>query len=308
MRVKLLGTAAGGGFPQWNCDCRNCRAARAGEARAAPRLQSCVAVGDESGASWFLIGASPDLRAQLESLPRPPGGPARIRVVEGILLPSADLDQVLGLFLLREGDPLRIFATPAVRRAVSEGLNLERVLGSYCGIEWVALEPDRDVALLRADGHPTGLTVRPFPVPGKPPRYRERSALSDPFDTIGFRVVDERTGGRLIVAPGLGSLDDALVEVLSHADALLLDGTFWGEHELAEVRGQIGATPASAMGHLPVGGRGGSLERLAGAPVGRKIYIHVNNTNPMVLDDSPERRRVEASGFEVGRDGWEFRL
>src|SRR4051812_22594344 len=113
MRVKLLGTAAGGGFPQWNCDCPNCRSARAREARASPRLQCCVAVGDDAGARWFLVGASPDIRAQVEALPRRSGGPARGSVVEGILLPSADLDQALGLFVLREGDPSRVFATPA---------------------------------------------------------------------------------------------------------------------------------------------------------------------------------------------------
>jgi pyrroloquinoline quinone biosynthesis protein B len=307
MRVKLLGTAAGGGFPQWNCDCPNCLAARAGEPRASPRLQCCVAIGDDDGRRWFLIGASPDIRAQLEMLPRPSGGRSRGSVVEGVLLPSADLDQALGLFALREGDPIRVFATPAVQRALREGLNLDGVLGEYCGVEWPPLPVDRPGELTWHDGALSGITCRAFAVPGKPPRYRERAATPDPLDSVGFRLVDERTGGRLIVAPGLAGLDDALVGRLADCDVLLLDGTFWGERELEEVRRQA-STPASAMGHLPVGGPGGSLERLADLPVPRKIYLHINNTNPMLLDDSPERKEFEAAGFEVGRDGLEFSL
>jgi pyrroloquinoline quinone biosynthesis protein B len=308
MRVKLLGTAAGGGFPQWNCDCRNCRSARAGETWASSRLQCSVAIGDDDGESWFLIGASPDIRAQVEALPRRSAMRARRRVVEGILLPSADLDQTLGLFMLREGDPLRVFATPGVRRAVCEGLNLEGVLGSYCGVEWVPLPVERAGALQRADGRPSGLTCRAFSVPGKPPRYREAVASPDPLDVVGIRVVDERTGGRLTVAPGLAGLDGALVERLADCDVLLIDGTFWDQHELDQVVRDGRSATASAMGHLPVGGADGSLERLARLTVGRKIYIHVNNTNPMILDDSPERRAVDAAGFEVGRDGQEFCL
>jgi pyrroloquinoline quinone biosynthesis protein B len=308
MRIKLLGTAAGGGFPQWNCACANCQRARTGEARARPRLQCCSAVADDRGERWFLVGASPDIRMQVEALPRQTGKTARGSVVQGILLPSADLDQTLGLFVLREGEPLRVFATPAVRRAVCEGLNLDGVLGRYCGVEWPPLPVARPAALQWADGTPSGITCCAFSVPGKPPRYREGVAPADPLDAVGFRFVDERTGGRLIVAPGIASLDDALVEHLGDCDALLVDGTFWDEHELDQVAEKATSTPASAMGHLPVGGVGGSLGRLAKLPVSRKIFIHVNNTNPMILDDSAERREVEAKGFDVGCDGLEFSL
>ena len=179
MRIKLLGTAAGGGFPQWNCDCTNCRSARAGEARASPRLQCCVAVGDDEGDRWFLVGASPDIRAQVEALPRRSRGPARGSVVEGILLPSADLDQTLGLFVLREGEPLRVFATPAVRRALCEGLNLDSVLGPYCGVEWIPLPVGAaGVSCTGPTARRSGLTCRAFGVPGKPPKYRERVTLA----------------------------------------------------------------------------------------------------------------------------------
>lgn len=308
MRVKLLGTAAGGGFPQWNCDCANCRCARLGDPRASPRLQACVAVGLDDESGWFLIGASPDVRAQLEMLPRPSQGRPRGSVVEGVLLASSDLDHVLGLFALREGEPLRVLATPAVRRAVSEGLNLDAVLGEYCGVEWPSLPVDRPGELTRLDGTPIGIDCQAFAVPGKPPRYRERFTTRDPLDAVAFRLVDRRTRGRLIVAPGLGALDDSLVGQLADCDVLLLDGTFWGERELEEVRG-VASPSASAMGHVPVGGTGGSLERLAGLRgPRRKIFLHVNNTNPILIDGSPERREVEAAGFEIGRDGLEFSL
>ena len=187
-------------------------------------------------------------------------------------------------------------------------MNLDRVLGPYCGVEWVPLSIERPGDLHSTDGRPSGLTCRAFGVPGKPPKYRERVAPPDPLDAVGFRFVDERTGGRLIVAPGLAGLDDDLVGRLADCDALLVDGTFWDEHELDEAVRRERSVPATAMGHLPVGGVGGSLDRLANLPVGRKIYLHVNNTNPMILDDSTERRSVEAAGFEVGRDGQEFSL
>jgi pyrroloquinoline quinone biosynthesis protein B len=308
MRIKLLGTAAGGGFPQWNCDCANCRSARAGEARARPRLQCCVAVGDDQGARWFLVGASPDIRTQVESLPRRTSGPARGSVVNGIFLPSADLDQTLGLFVLREGEPLRVFATPPVRRAVCDGLNLDRVLGTYCGVEWAPLPLDQPDTLYWADGTPSGIMCCAFRVPCKPPKYRKRDVHADPFDAVAFRFVDEHTRGRLIIAPGLASLDDALVECLADCDALLVDGTFWDEHELDRVAGRVKSTPASGMGHLAVGEIDGSLSLLSKLPVSQRIYIHVNNTNPMILDDSMERRKVEAAGFQVGYDGLELVL
>ena len=191
MRIKLLGTAAGGGFPQWNCDCTNCRSARAREARASPRLQCCVAVGDDEGDRWFLIGASPDILAQVEALPRRSKGPVRGSVVEGILLPSADLDQTLGLFALREGEPLRVFATPAVRRALCEGLNLDSVVGPYCGVEWIPLSIGQPAELHWSDGSRSGLTCNAFGVPGKPPKYREQVTSPDPLDTVGFQLIDE---------------------------------------------------------------------------------------------------------------------
>jgi pyrroloquinoline quinone biosynthesis protein B len=305
MRVRLLGTAAGGGFPQWNCGCPNCRAVRAGEPRASARTQACVAIGADEE-RWFLVGASPDIRAQIESFPplHPRGG-VRGSPIEGILLTGADLDHVLGLFALREGGALHIHATATVRRALCEGLGLEAVLRHYCQVEWHE-PPDRPAPLLLRDGQPSGLLFEAFPAPGKPPRYREGTVVPSPGDCIGYLIGDPTTGGRLAVLPSAALLDGDVLRRLHECDALLIDGTFWSEDELAG----LGAsdTPASAMGHLPVGTAGGSLDLIARLPARRKIYLHVNNTNRMLLDDSPERRQVEARGVEVGRDGLEFVL
>ncbi len=305
MRVRLLGTAAGGGFPQWNCGCRNCRAARAGDPRATPRAQTCVALTADDR-RWFLVGASPDIRAQVESFP-PLGVGERVRggALEGVLLTCADLDHVLGLFLLREGGPLCVHAASAVRRSLCEGLAIDDVLGRYCGLVW--RDPPTDPGpLLDADGRPSGLRYEAFATPGKPPRYREGRAPSEPGDCVGYRFLDERTGGSLVVAPGIAAIDDRIAERLAECDVRLIDGTFWSEHEMRDAG--VGGASASAMGHLPIGGPGGSLDRISGLPRGRTIYIHVNNTNPILLDDSPERRLVEAAGAEVGRDGMEWLL
>jgi pyrroloquinoline quinone biosynthesis protein B len=304
MRVRLLGTAAGGGFPQWNCGCPNCRAVRLGAARASARTQTCVSLSAD-GRLWFLIGASPDIRAQINSFPPlHPQGAVRGCAIEGILLTAADLDQVLGLFVLREGGALHIHATAPVRRALCEGLRLEAVLRHYCRVQWHE-PPDRFGPLRLRDGRPSGLLLESFPAPGKPPKYRAEVA-PDPADCVGYLIEDPRTRGRLAVLPGAAALGEEVLRRLRGCDAVLIDGTFWSEDELPALG--VDDTPASAMGHLPIGGSGGSLSLVAGLPARRKIYLHVNNTNPILLDDSPERREVEACGVEVGWDGLELEV
>jgi pyrroloquinoline quinone biosynthesis protein B len=307
MRIKLLGTAAGGGVPQPDCWCKNCRACRAGDPRVKPRRPFSVAVGDPGSGRWFLVAASPDMGVQLEMLPRRADlGPIRGNIVDGILLPSADRDAVLGLELPGVGERPRIYATPAVRHSLREGKNLEVVLEAYGGADWPTLPVGRTEVLTWADGRPSGFACEAFPVPGLPPRYLRSSATPDPLDAVALRFVDERTGGRLIIAPSFAALDDPVVARMTDCDALLIDGTFWSEDELQSTRGH--GEPASVMGHLPICAPGGSLARLAGLPVPRKVYIHINNTNPMLWDDSPERKLAEAAGFEVGHDGWECSL
>ncbi len=303
MRVRLLGTAAGGGFPQWNCACSICRAARTG--RAAPRTQFGVALSADERC-WFLIGASPDLSAQIETFaPLRSEGRVRGSAIEGVLLTGADLDHVLGLLLLREGDRLHVHATRSVRRALTEGLALDSVLSRYCGVEWLE-PPERLEPLNDRDGRPSGLLYEAFPVPGKPPRYREGRAAPDPGDCIGYRIVDERTGGRLVVVPGAAAIDAALARRLAECDALLIDGTFWSESEMRDAG--VGSALASEMGHIPVGGPRGSLCLVSRLAANKIIYVHINNTNPILLDESAQRQEVTGAGVEVGRDGLEVTL
>jgi len=305
MHIRLLGTAAGGGFPQWNCNCDVCRVAREDPGRAKPRTQSCVAVSGD-GKRWFLVNASPDLRSQVESFPalRPPTGTRRGSGIAGVLLTNADLDHTLGLLLLREGERLSVHATGRIRGALTTGLNLDALLDQYCGIDW--REPPAETAPLTDSlGHESGLLYCAFGVPGKPPRYLP-GARPAAGDAVGYRFVDPSSGGRLVILPDLAAMDPPVQRQLEDCDLLLLDGTFHDDDEM--LRRGVGTATAAQMGHLPIGGPGGSLHRIAALRNLRRVYVHVNNTNPILIEDSPQRKAVESAGVAVGADGMEFDL
>ncbi len=305
MRVHLLGTAAGGAVPQWNCNCRNCGWARTVPGRVAARTQSCIAVSSDL-ARWFLVNASPDIRIQLESFPPlwPPSGVARGTAIAGVLLTSADLDHTLGLFNLRESGPLVVHASCAVRRTLVQGINIDAVLASYHGLEW--REPPGKLTPLRyPDGSASGIQYSAFAVPGKPPRY-QTSATAARDHVVGYRFVDDASGGRLVVIPDLAAFDDSVASLANDSDLLLLDGTFFDEDEMR--RAGVGTATASQMGHLPVGGSQGSLARIAPMIHVERVYVHINNTNPMLGEDSPERAAVLAVGVKIGCDGMQFSL
>ena len=303
MKARLLGTSAGGALPQWNCNCRVCQAARRDPSSVKPRSQSSVAVSAD-GERWFLLNVSPDIRFQMEAFP-PLRATRKVRgsAVEGVLLTNADLDHTLGLLLIREGERLAIHASGRVRASLEQGLRAPSLLEKYSGADWreppfEALRP-----LLTRSGEPSGLRYQAFAVPGKVPRYLEGIATGEPTDNLGYRLVDERTGGRLVFIPDCGHLDAGVRAQMAACEALLFDGTFWSEGEMAE----LGGRPAAAMAHQPVGGEGGTLAALAGLSC-RRIYLHLNNTNPMLLPDSPERAAVFAAGVEIGEDGQELEL
>lgn len=304
MRVRLLGTAAGGGFPQWNCNCRGCQTARHNPEKALPRTQSCAAVSAD-GDHWFLLNAPPDIRVQLESFPPILPGPGELRAtkIESVFVTNADLDHTLGLFILREGRPLQVYASPAISQALDEGLNLSRVLDHYCKLEWADPPPSLKPLLLR-DGKSSGLLFSAFPVPGKWPRYMGLGTASPERSALGYRFQDEKTGGKLVFIPDIASCNEMVSRELGDCDALLIDGTFWSEGEMVDQK--VGKLTASQMAHWVVGGKGGSLERLSKLRIPKKVYMHINNTNPMLLEDSPERAEVQKAGMEVGRDGLEF--
>jgi pyrroloquinoline quinone biosynthesis protein B len=275
-------------------------AARLGEGRVRPRTQNCVAVSAD-GQRWFLLNASPDLRSQLNSNPalRPPAARTRGSPIEAVLLTNADLDHTLGLFLLREGERLHAHATREIRQSLAEGLALETTLSSFCGVEWV-VPAGRPAALLCRGGSPSGLLYEAFELGGRPPRFAKQSGTTQGHN-LGYRITDETSGGRFLFLPGVSSLDGQVGELLSECEALALDGTFWTENEM-QARG-VGDLTASAMGHVPISGPRGSLNVLAALSVRHKIYVHINNTNPVLFEDSPERAAVTAAGGTVAWDG-----
>jgi pyrroloquinoline quinone biosynthesis protein B len=297
VRVRILGSAAGGGFPQWNCHCTTCEAARTGAAR--PRTQSSLAIRGAVG-PWFLANASPDLRQQLEALPADRADGVRGAPVMGILLTDAEIDHTAGLLLLRESSSaIRVYGSEAVRRALTDGYPVLPMLAGYCGVEWHTLEPGRS---LQIDG--SSLEVESFAVGGDAPRYLAGTGADVEASGLVFR--DSATGGVLTYVPGLARLDDEVLGRLDASTVVLVDGTFWRDDEL--VRLGISERTARQMGHVPLSGPGGTLEAFARLERPRVILVHINNTNPVLLERSPEREAVLRAGAEVGYDGLELEL
>jgi pyrroloquinoline quinone biosynthesis protein B len=296
--VRILGSAAGGGFPQWNCQCPTCEAARDG-VRAVPRTQSSLAIRGDEG-PWFLVNASPDARQQLEALAPGRDDGVRAPPIAGVLLTDAEIDHTAGLLLLRESTtPVRVFGDEAVGRALRHGYPVLPMLEHYCGAEWQTLEPERARPL---DG--SSLTVEPFGVGGDSPRYLSGSDVA--VQASGFVFRDRASGGVVTYVPGLARLDDGVLGRFAASDLVLVDGTFWHDDELARLG--ISARSARDMGHVPLSGPGGTLDALARLERPRVAFVHINNTNPILLEDSPEREAVLRAGVEVAYDGLEIEL
>lgn len=294
--VRVLGSAAGGGFPQWNCGCPRCRAVRDGSRPCRPRTQSSVAVSADYR-RWFLLNASPDVRAQIESFPALHPRGVRDSPLEAVLLTDAELDHTLGLLLLREAGDLRVHATAAVHETLRNGTSLLRTLDAYSRVEWRPVVTGVEVPL--ADG----LSYRAFDAPTD---KRARFGGGDGEGVVGYRITDGRTGRSLVYLPGAQAVTASVLANLEGCACLLFDGTCWQDDEL--IRLGIAGKTSREMGHVPIGGADGSLEQLAPLPIGRKIYVHINNTNPILLDDAPERRTVEEHGLEVAADGLELEI
>ncbi len=292
LSALVLGSGAGGGFPQWNCSCRLCRLVRAGDRRLKPRTQASVAV-TADGSNFLLVGASPDLRQQIAGAPAlHPGMGRRDSPIFGVALVSADVDGVAGLLVLREGHAFTVFAPPPL----IEVLSANPIFG--------VLDPALVGRVPVAPSVPTdcgyGLTLTVLPMPGKVPLYlEERGARhAEPAATFAARI---DAGGRsLIVAPGCARITDEVRAMLARADAVLFDGTVFTDDEM--IAAGVGAKTGARMGHVAMTGPDGSLARLASLP-GRRVFFHINNTNPVLLDGSPEQARVIEAGFEIAYDG-----
>ncbi len=306
MRVRILGSAAGGGFPQWNCACPNCRCARNGTLNGSPRTQVQVAVSADD-ASWYLLSASPDLPRQIEAFPKlHPSARSRETPIAALVLPGADLDQLLGLILLRESQPLRVYATASIRRIIMENNIIFAMVRNQT--VWEELTPEKECELTSVDGRKSGMRCLPFALAGNYPHYvstEMAAALPSNEALLGLRL-EAAGGGSLVYMPGAPSIEAAWFEHLENCDVLLFDGTFWTDDELIRIQGS--GRSARQMGHMPISGADGSLEKLSSLHRPRKIFIHVNNTNPVLDEDSAEYRQVREAGWEVARDGLEFTL
>ena len=297
MIVRILGSAAGGGYPQWNCNCRVCAAARNGNGHATSRTQSSIAVRADNG-PWFLINASPDLRQQIADLPGDRTDKLRINPFAGIVLTDAEIDHTAGLLLMRESHvPLEIYSSDAVRQALTGNYPVLTMLDHYCGVRWSQLDPGGKIVLGDT------LEVEAFATGGDPPLYLEGDAHG--ITSMGLTIRDRDTGGTLSYAPALDMLDDAMIARFSASDYVCVDGTFWTADELPALG--LAERDAHAMGHMPLSGPDGSLALLESLPA-RTILLHINNTNPILLDDSAEHAAVQASGIGIARDGMEIAL
>lgn len=297
VRFLVLGAAAGGGLPQWNCGCSNCRAARDPASGLKPQTQSSLAVSPD-GERWLVFNASPDMRAQIEANACLHPQALRDSPIKGVVVTNGDIDHITGLLTLREKQAFTLFATAALMETLGQNPVFQVLDPAVVRQQAVGL----DAPFLPLDG----LEIRLFAVPGKVPLYLEGADLKlgqETDDTVGveFRIGDKRA----YYIPGCGSMPSTLAQRLEGADLVFFDGTVFEDDEM--IQAGVGQKTGRRMGHMPISGEGGSLSALSSLSIGRKVFVHINNTNP-IWRAGPERAAVEAEGFEIGHDGMEVTL
>ncbi len=306
MRITVLGSAAGGGFPQWNCNCRNCAGVRSGALRARPRTQSSIFVRSDGAPDGILFNGSPDILTQIRATPAlQPGRRQRDSAIAGVVLIDGQIDHATGLFMLRErGTPLPLWCTDPVAEDLTTGNPILRVLGHYSGVERHPIPLDG--APFEVPGVP-GIWIRALPLSSKAAPYSPHRENPVPGDNIGVSITDRRRGTTLFYAPGLGEMTPAVFDAMSGAEAVMVDGTFWTDDEMICMG--LSRKTARDIGHLAQSGPGGMIEWLSKLPpsTGRWL-IHVNNTNPILDEDSPERATLTQAGIRVCEDGMEITL
>ena len=304
MKIHVLGSAAGGGFPQWNCNCPQCGAVRAGSPHHRARTQSSIAI-SANHIDWLLVNASPDVLQQIKSFPAlQPARALRDTGIAAVLLMDAQIDHTTGLLMLREHrQKLPLWCHPLVREDLSSGNPLFKVLEHYCGIDWQSLPLQHGFHMA---GLP-GLHFEALPLISNAPPYSPHRDKPQPGDNVGLTVRDEQSGKRLFYAPGLGQMEPHVWQAMQAADCVLVDGTLWTDDEMIT----LGASKKTsrAMGHMPQSGPDGMIEWLDQLPkTTRKILIHINNTNPILDESGPQRQTLSAHGIEVAFDGMEITL
>ena len=309
MRIKILGSGAGGGFPQWNCNCANCRALRGGAPGFQARTQSALAVSAD-GDNWLLLNASPDLRQQIAATPQLAPSThdgARASPIKAIALTNGDVDHIAGLLNLREAQPLAVYAS----RRVLDTLKANRIFDVLAAELVTRVELPLDAPLrIEGAGVDLGLAIEAFASPGKIALYLEEAGVAgfggEPGDTLGLRIVETATDAAFFYIPACARVDDDLAERLKGAALVFFDGTLWRENEMIE-QGLMGKT-GSRMGHINMSGPEGSIAAFAGLEVKRKVFVHINNSNPALDANSQERAIAAAAGWQIGEDGMEFTL
>jgi pyrroloquinoline quinone biosynthesis protein B len=309
VRIRVLGSSAGGGFPQWNCNCANCRAVRAGAPGFSTRTQSSLAVSAD-GENWLLLNASPDLREQIAATPElapPIGAGARASPIKAVALTNGDVDHVAGLLTLREAQPFGVYASRRVLGALGANPIFDILAPDLVARIELPLGAAQQI---QGAGVDLGLAVEAFAAPGKVALYLEDAGAAD-FgtqigDTLGLRVIEPATGDAFFYIPGCARIDQALANRLSGAALVFFDGTLWHDNEMIE-QGLMGKT-GSRMGHVNMDGPDGSIAAFASLEVARKIFVHINNSNPVLDASSKQRAAATAAGWEIGWDGMEVTL
>jgi pyrroloquinoline quinone biosynthesis protein B len=308
LRVVVLGAAAGGGVPQWNCGCPVCRAARSEH----PELQSTqasIAISAD-GEHWFLVNASPDLRQQLIATPQlhPRAGKLRHSPISGVILTNGEIDAVAGLLSMREGAPFTIYAHGKVLSILADN-SIFNVLNEK-NVRRQPIEIDRAFEPALPDGSPSGIEILPFAVAGKSAWYLEGKAhpagRDGAGDTLGLRISDKATGRYFYFLAACADVTDDLKSRLAGASLVFFDGTVWRDDEL--IMAGLGDKTGQSMGHIAMSGDRGAIEALSGLDIGRKVFLHINNSNPALLHDSAERKLAERAGWQIPADGTEITL
>jgi pyrroloquinoline quinone biosynthesis protein B len=306
LRIVVLGAAAGGGVPQWNCGCAVCQAARTGGLQS---TQASIAISAD-GEHWFLINASPDLRQQLIATPKlhPKAGQLRHSPIAGVVLTNSEVDAVAGLLSMREGSPFTIYAHPRVL-AILKANSIFNVL-SETNVRRQPIAIDEAFELTLPDGSPSGIEIVPFAVPGKGAWYLEGKAHpagdDGAGDTLGLRIGDKASGRHLYFLAACAQLTPELKARLAGASLIFFDGTVWRDDEL--IAAGLGAKTGQAMGHISMSGENGAIAALADLGIDRKVFLHINNSNPALLQDSAERKTAERAGWQIAADGTEITL
>lgn len=304
MYILVLGSAAGGGYPQWNCHCAMCAGVRNGTINALPRTQSSIAVSTDKK-HWLLINASPDIRTQLNNQPLIQGdGDIRDTGIVAVMLVDSQIDHTTGLLILRENQsPLELYCTDSVFEDLSTGFPVLNMLQSYCGVNRHMMPINGSSTMI--DGI-DNLCVTAVALSSKAPPYSPHRETPVAGDNVGLWIEDQQTGKKLFYAPGLGEFEPHLIPYCEQADCLLVDGTCWTDDEMT--RRGVGKKRASEMGHLAQSGEGGMIEHLQAFPQARKVLIHINNTNPILDEESAERKTLTENGIEVACDGMVIQL